>query len=291
MYSLQPFIHFCQLARCQIITLGLAYKDGGAIALENLVIYIKVFYMANYPTIVTVPCFSGSPWQLEQLTPLANWPMRTMRLPEALDSIEDYADFLAKKVTDLEHYVLVGDSFGANIALAFATRQPIGLAALVLSGGFAANPVTDLITKLKLSAAALLPGKFYQEITLRFHAQALASPFDKDGQVPLSTENFRELFIYNTPRRSYLSRMKAAFSADYLDQLSLIQLPTLIMTPSYDRLIGDYAARQLVEGIPGAVEVIISNTGHMFRFTHPVTYANVIREFLESRTHLEGRYN
>ncbi|MBO3459174.1 alpha/beta hydrolase [Aetokthonos hydrillicola Thurmond2011] len=239
--------------------------------------------MANYPTIVTVPCFSGSPWQLEQLTPLANWRMRTMRLPETLDDIEDYADFLAKEVTDLDHYVLVGDSFGANIALAFATRQPIGLKALVLSGGFAANPVTDPITKLKLSAAALLPGKLYQEITLRFHAQALASPFDKDGQVPLSTEDFRELFINNTPRHSYLSRMKAAFSADYSDQLSLIRVPTLIVTPSYDQLIGEDAARQLVKGIPEAVEVVIPNTGHMFRFTHPVTYANVIKEFLESR--------
>jgi pimeloyl-ACP methyl ester carboxylesterase len=238
--------------------------------------------MANYPTIVTVPCFSGSPWQLEQFTPLANWPMQTMRLPEALDDIEDYADFLAKKVADLEHYVLVGDSFGASIAIAFATRQPIGLTALILSGGFAANPVTDPITKLKLLAAALLPGKLYQKITLRFHAQALASPFDKDGQVPLSTQNFRELFIYNTTRRTYLSRMKASLSANYLNRLSLIRVPTLIVTPSYDQLIGENAARQLVEGIYNAVEVVIPNTGHMFRFTHPVTYADVIREFLES---------
>jgi len=236
--------------------------------------------MANYPTIVMVPCFSGSPWQLEQFTPLANWPMQTMRLPEALNDIEDYVDFLAKEVANLEHYVLVGDSFGAIIAIGFATRQPVGLAALVLSGGFAANPVTDKWTKLKLSAAALLSGKLYQKITLRFHAQALASPFDKDGEVPLSTENFRELFINNTSRRSYMSRMKVALSANYLDRLSLIRVPTLVLTPSYDKLIGENAARQLVGGIPNAVEVVIPNTGHMFRFTHPVTFANVIRKFL-----------
>lgn len=239
--------------------------------------------MTSYPTIVTVPCFSGSPWQLEQFTPLANWSTRTMRLPEELDDIEAYVDFLAQQVADLEDYILVGDSFGANIALAFATRQPRGLKALVLSGGFAADPVTNPITKLKLSAAALLPGKLYQEITLRFHAQALASPFDADGQVPLSQEAFRELFIQNTPRRSYLSRMKAAFSANYLNQLSRIQVPTLILTPAYERLIGENAARQLVEGIKDVVEVILPNTGHMFRFTHPVTYAQAIRGFLKSR--------
>jgi pimeloyl-ACP methyl ester carboxylesterase len=75
--------------------------------------------------------------------------------------------------------------------------------------------------------------------------------------------------------------MKAAFSANYLDKLDRIQVPTLILTPAYERLIGENAARQLVERIPDATEMILSNMGHMFRFTDPVTYANAIREFLE----------
>jgi pimeloyl-ACP methyl ester carboxylesterase len=207
-----------------------------------------------------------------------------MRLPEALDNVEAYADFLAQQVANLEHYALVGDSFGANIAIALATRQPRGLQALVLSGGFAADPVTDPLTKLKLTAASSLPGELlYREITLRFHVQALASPFDLDGQVPLSQAANRQFFIRNTPRRSYLSRMKAAFSANYLDKLNRIQAPTLILTPAYDRLIGKTAAQQMLEGIPDATEVVLPNTGHMFRFTHPITYAEVIQEFLETR--------
>jgi len=112
--------------------------------------------MNTSPAIVLVPCFSGSPWSLEQLTPLSDWSLRTMRLPEALDNIEAYADFLAEQVADLDRYILVGDSFGANIAIAFATRQPRGLEALILSGGFAADPVTDPLTKLHLTAAAFL---------------------------------------------------------------------------------------------------------------------------------------
>jgi len=77
--------------------------------------------------------------------------------------------------------------------------------------------------------------------------------------------------------------MKAAFSANYLDKLPLIQVPTLILTPAYDRLIGENAARLLLEGIPDSVEAILPNTGHMFRFTHPVTYANAIQAFLQVR--------
>ena len=39
--------------------------------------------MNTAPTIVTVPCLSGTLWRLEQLTSLGTYPLRTMRLPEA----------------------------------------------------------------------------------------------------------------------------------------------------------------------------------------------------------------
>jgi pimeloyl-ACP methyl ester carboxylesterase len=60
-------------------------------------------------------------------------------------------------------------------------------------------------------------------------------------------------------------------------------VPTLILTPSYDTLIGEHAAQQMLEGIPGATEIVLQNTGHMFRFSHPVTYANAIKQFLQER--------
>ncbi len=65
------------------------------------------------PTIVTVPCFSGAPWELDQFVSLRGWTLRTMRLPEALDSVDAYADFVDAQVADLDRCVLVGDSFGA----------------------------------------------------------------------------------------------------------------------------------------------------------------------------------
>jgi hypothetical protein len=39
--------------------------------------------MNTEPTIATVPCFSGSPWELGRRTPLHDYPLRTMRLVEA----------------------------------------------------------------------------------------------------------------------------------------------------------------------------------------------------------------
>jgi pimeloyl-ACP methyl ester carboxylesterase len=206
-----------------------------------------------------------------------------MRLPEGLDDIEQYAGFLDTQVAGVDAFVLVGDSFGAVVALAYATRQPTGLEALVLSGGFAANPVTNPFLKLRISMARLLPGPLYRAITLRFHASSLASPFDGEGQVPWSKARSLDLFRENTPYRSYVGRAKAAFSADYRDRLGRIRVPTLIITPSFDRLIGPDAARQMLEGIPDSQEVVLDRTGHMFRFSHPETYAKAIDQFLSDR--------
>lgn len=242
------------------------------------------------PTLVTVPCFSGAPWQLTDLRPLAARPLRTMRLLEAVDDIEAYADFVEEQAAGIDEYVLVGDSFGAVVSLAVAVRRPAGLRGLVLSGGFAANPVDSPIVRARIAAARFLPGPLYREVTLRAHAASLASPHDGEGQVRLGTGDFRRLFLENTPWRSYVARARAAFSADYRDRLADVDVPTLVVTPSHDELIGPAAAREMLDGIPDATEVVLPRTGHMFRFTHPVTYAAAIEAFLAEKVDRPVRF-
>ncbi len=232
------------------------------------------------PSILTVPCFSGAPWELDQLTPLADLDLRTLRLPDHPRDIDAYADLVVDAMADLDDVVLVGDSFGAVVALAVAVRRPPQLRALVLSGGFAADPVTDRITRAKVAAARWLPGPLYRQLVLRFHAASLASPHDGDGQVPWTQADSRRLFLDHTPHATYVNRAQAAFAADYRDRLHHVEVPTLILTPSHDELIGEQAATILREGIPDATEIVLPDTGHMFRFSHPVTYAAAIRDFL-----------
>lgn len=241
------------------------------------------------PDIVTVPCFSGAPWDLEKLEPLSDFPLHTMRLPEGIEDIEDYADFVQQQVERFDCYILVGDSFGAVISLVFATRAPYGLRALFLSGGFAANPVRNPFLKLRINAAKLLPGPLYRAITLRMHASSLSSPYDAEGQVPWSMAGSRKLFLENTPYKSYVSRAKAALNLDYRKKLPQIKVPTLIITPSYDRLIGETASKEMLEGIPDATEIILERTGHMLRFSHPITYANAIRDFIIDRLAVDNK--
>jgi pimeloyl-ACP methyl ester carboxylesterase len=75
--------------------------------------------------------------------------------------------------------------------------------------------------------------------------------------------------------------MRSIEKADYTVLLKNIEVPTLILTPEEDRLIGREAAGILLKGIKGSQEVIMPRTGHMFRFSHPGAYSLQIRKFLE----------
>jgi pimeloyl-ACP methyl ester carboxylesterase len=68
-------------------------------------------------------------------------------------------------------------------------------------------------------------------------------------------------------------------AADYRAILGNIDVPTLILTPEDDTLIGPDAARVLREGIRNSVGVVLERTGHMFRLSHPTRYAEAIRNF------------
>ena len=236
--------------------------------------------ITNDTTIVTVPCFSGAPWDATQLEALAGRSVRTMRLPEGVDDVHAYADFLAQEVADLDSYVLVGDSFGAVIALTLAVRQPDGLIGLVLSGGFAANPLPAW-KGFAARASRFAGGPLYRNGTLRFHAWQLTSQFDDTAEIPHTLEDYRRLFVEHTPRRSYTARVTSVIDFDVRDELPRVSVPTLLITPEDDKLVGEDAAREMLAGLPNVREVVLPATGHMFRFTHPQRYGRTITEFID----------
>ncbi|MGC5698970.1 alpha/beta hydrolase [Pseudomonas sp. NFXW11] len=237
--------------------------------------------MKSSPTLLMIPCFAGAPWQLEQLSHLQDRAMRTLRLPDQVNDLETLADFILGQVQDLESYVLVGDSYGALAAIAIAIRQPKGLKALVLSGGFAKSPITSPLLKALARLAPWFPGALYRQTTLRFHAAQLASSFDKAGEIPWSTAKSRAFFVKHTPHRAYVNRISSIEKVDFTPRLKNIAVPTLILTPEEDRLIGQHAAGILLKGISGSQEVIMPRTGHMFRFSHPAAYSQEISRFLQ----------
>jgi pimeloyl-ACP methyl ester carboxylesterase len=234
------------------------------------------------PTLVLVPCLTGAPWQVEQLSALSDLPLVTLRLNTSHRGIEEHANDVLELAQQYDKFILVGDSFGAQIALAAAARRPRRLAGLVMSGGFAANPIDDVVTKLKARAAGFAPGPLYQNVVLPMHAALLASRFDSLGDHGWSRRDTIRLFRENTPWKTYVYRTQAAMGADYRFALPAISVPTLIVTPEDDTLIGPRAAGEMLRGISGARETVIEKSGHMFRFSHPRVYSTVIRSFIDA---------
>jgi pimeloyl-ACP methyl ester carboxylesterase len=231
--------------------------------------------------LVLVPCFSGAPWNTRDFPAWKDRTLITGRLPAARE-IGDYADLIGNWTADLDEYVLVGDSFGAFVALTLAERQPKRLKGLVLSGGFAKAAVA-LQTKAQLAAARLL-GKPGFGLTVKFWVQSLGSRFDPAG----TDEELRNLFLEYSDAPTFVARSSAVMGADLRPALARVSVPTLVLTPEDDRLIGAEAAEEMVSGIPDAEETVLKGTGHLLRFTHEREYSAAVNEFLARKVEAAG---
>jgi len=223
-------------------------------------------------SLVLVPCFSGAPWKAEDFPAWRDRILLTGQLPDA-GSLDRYADLVASWTEGLEEYVLVGDSFGASVALALAERQPAGLRALIMSGGFAkAHLSRATVARVVL---AMLTGQPGYGLTVKLHVRSLSSRFDAPG----TQAELRELFLTHSDNSTFVHRGLAVVRTDLRPGLGNVQVPTLILTPEEDNIIGPAAARELLGGIPDSEERVLQGTGHLLRFTREREYAAAIDDF------------
>lgn len=231
------------------------------------------------PTLVFIPCFSGAAWDLTPFPMFREWPTRTPPLP-GLRRVAEYAAWVDQVTRDLPSYVLVGDSFGAAVALWWAARRPSRLVGLVASGGFVSNPLRSPALLAWIRHGPRLSGWAYRRLVIPWHARLLASPYDQSGDRPWNIGDTVRLFLAATPAHDYWLRAEAAVTADFAADVVHIAVPTLILTPEHDRLIAPPAAAPLT-AIPGHREQRLPAAGHLFRFTHPTAYGRAVQKFLE----------
>lgn len=229
--------------------------------------------MTDQLPLVLVPCFTGAAWDTSAFPGWRRRKLVTGRLPNA-PSLAAYAGIVAEWTGHLDQYALIGDSFGALVALALAERRPRGLRALVLSGGFARADVGSW-TRLRMAAGRCL-GRAGYPLTVRLHVDSLGSPFDPPGTAAV----LRKIFHDECDAATFFKRAGIALGSDLRPGLHRVDVPTLVLTPEHDRLIGPAAAADLVAGMPNAREVVLNGTGHLLRFTHPHRYAEAVETFL-----------
>lgn len=131
---------------------------------------------------------------------------------------------------------------------------------------------------MRVTAGKVL-GQTGYALSIRFHVKSLGSRFDPPG----TQKELRDLFLEHADAKTFVRRAELTLSTDLRPRLDRVDVPTLILTPEDDRLIGPAAAAELVTGIPDAEEVVVPHTGHLLRFTNEQEYGRAVDDFIARR--------
>jgi pimeloyl-ACP methyl ester carboxylesterase len=187
------------------------------------------------------------------------------------DTVTGYAeDVLAfLDAVGVKRTVIAGHSLGGAIALTMALDSPKRVAGLVLIATGA---------RLRVAPAILeqIPADF--EAALDIITRYAWSPEAPSELVDLGRGRFRE-----AGPDVLLGDLTACDRFDAMERLGEIDMPTLVIAGSADRLAPVKYARHLAEHISGAQLAIVEGAGHMAMLEQPAEVAKVMRRFLGTR--------
>jgi len=191
------------------------------------------------------------------------------------DDIREFCDALG-----IERPVVLGHSMGAPIVLLYAVRHPGHAAGLVIQSGFARWDAQRMVAGFRRVA-----GDSVAEIARRDYAGdpvpaqdwarvfAAFGPHVPDGQL-----------LAGIPRNEALNPygMELIRRLDIIDQLSLVETPTLVSVGDLDPVTPVGAAEEIVNALPEGVGrlVVLAGAGHFPWLDDPDRYWPTVIEFV-----------
>jgi pimeloyl-ACP methyl ester carboxylesterase len=157
---------------------------------------------------------------------------------------------------------------GAAIALQLALEQPVRICGLVLLGASATLPVSP---RLLEAAAQVESFPKAVELIVRWSFSS-QSPEKLTTQVAAHLGKTRPLTLQRD--------LQACTSFDISQRLEEIDVPTLVIYGSEDKMTPPEQASFLAEHIPGARLARVPGAGHMLMLEQPETIARLIQAFL-----------
>lgn len=170
---------------------------------------------------------------------------------------------------------VVGISMGGTVALQLALDQPDLVRRLALVNTFAR------LRPQGLSGYLYFPLRIVLMYTLGMERQArlvAARIFPRPDQEELREQLIQR--ILQADPRAYRAAMWALMRFNVEGRLGEIRVPTLVVTGDQDTTVPPAAQRRLVEGIPGAQQVIIAGGGHGVIADSPDEFNRVLSSFL-----------
>ncbi|WP_123534832.1 alpha/beta fold hydrolase [Halosimplex salinum] len=225
-------------------------------------------------------------WQREALTEYRTlvWDNRgtgDSDEPEGPYTVADMAADLEAVLDDagVERTHLVGASLGGMIAQRYALDydRAESLALLcTMHGGDEAVPIPEETQERMLN----VPGEYGPAETIRYKMRpAFTEAFWAEH--PEVVDSIVDWRLDTDPSdRAYQWQSGAAVTFDASDRLDEIDLPTLVLHGTDDRVLPVENGRLLSDGIPGAEFAEVEDGGHLFFIERADRVNDALREFL-----------
>src|SRR5262245_25615640 len=177
--------------------------------------------------------------------------------PPPGSSIEDYAAAVADFTVALGcgPVVVVGHSLGGSIALALAARQPALVRGLVLIASCVRPPLVDSVGD---RLVALLPGPLRRVLFFSMAKKVLFAPGASADAIASGMQDLRAC-----RPQTILADVRAARAMDLTARAAALDVPTLVLAGSRDRLTTPALAAELSALIRSARLRIADGAGHM----------------------------
>jgi 2-hydroxy-6-oxonona-2,4-dienedioate hydrolase len=186
-------------------------------------------------------------------------PPRALTLRELADVLRGWMD-----ERGLEQAVLVGQSFGCQIAIELTVRWPSRTAGLVLIG-----PTID-------PAARSLPRQIGR--------LALAGVWERASLIPIVVDDYRRMGI-----RRLRGELREMFADAPEHRLGQIRTPSLVIRGARDTIVPDRWAQEAARLLGGAAVVTVPGGAHAVQFSVPERVAEPIRRFVQQIAGVSGR--
>ena len=221
------------------------------------------------PALVLLPGMDGTGLMFGPfLRVLDGLDLQVVRYPAELTAYADCVTFARARLPLGGPFFLLGESFSGPVAIALAAERPAGLLGLVLCCTFARNPRPALAWTAPLLRA--LPPCRMSPLLLR---HLLFGRWHTEALTALALTMFPQ-----APAATLKARLLAVLAVDHTPLLATIQVPTLALCASQDRLVPPSATRWLQAHLQD-LEVITLEGPHWLLQTRPEACAQAIQAF------------
>lgn len=201
----------------------------------------------------------------------------------AARAFTDFADDVVRLLDTLrvERATICGLSMGGRVALDLWRRHPDRIKRLILADTSAGSRETQDPAKVEAFLAArrkpLLDGLTTAELAPTL-VETLIGPNATREQRRMLTDSLAALH-----RDAYLKTLEAVTRFTDFPDFGSIDVPTLVLVGSEDRIAPPHIARAMAEAIPGAVLEVLDGAGHISNIEAPDAFDAALARFLEVR--------